>query len=551
MRELRVPEASLRPNAVQARISLAKNRLLTPGDLLDAPGDDTDHLVGLAYRRYDEHLARSRALDFDDLLLKTLELLRDRPAAREAIRARYRYLLVDEYQDTNGPQYEIVRRIADAHRNLCVVGDDDQSIYGWRGADITKILNFERDFPGALVVRLETNYRSTGQILGAANAVIANNPSRHGKTLRAARGDGDPIRYQLLDDEESEAGFVVREILTAIRDTRPAPRRRDFAILVRTANQPRVFEAALRREGIPYTLVGGRSFFDRKEVRDLLAFLKLMANPEDETSLLRIVNVPPRGVGRTTVERVLAFATEHGIPVSAAFDRSDEIEGLPPPAVAAVAGLRAKLAELAGRAAGRRLVPAVRELIDAVDYRAEIDRCYPEPETRLARSAAVEEVVNFAENYVRRGREPTLGGFLEELSLSTEEDLTGRKDDGADAVWLMTLHSAKGLEFPYVFLPGLEEGLLPHARAIEEGGEEEERRLMYVGITRAMRRLTVSFTRSRSKYGRRKETVPSRFLYEMEGRAPPADRGGDEDGKVAPARAGRPRRGGRRGPRRR
>jgi DNA helicase-2/ATP-dependent DNA helicase PcrA len=536
LRELRVPEASIRPQAVQAKISLAKNRLLRSGAYLDGASDETEKLVGLAYRRYEEHLARSRALDFDDLLIRALDLLSDHGEIRDWYRDRYRYLLVDEYQDTNGPQYEIVRRIADGHRNLCVVGDDDQSIYGWRGADVSKILGFGRDFTGALEVRLETNYRSTDQILSAANRVIRNNPNRHEKTLRAASGAGEPIRYRAAEDEEEEATFVVREIQREVRT--PKMKWRDFAILFRTVNQPRAFEAALRREGVPYRLVGGRSFFDRKEVRDLLAFLKLMANPEDETSLLRIVNVPPRGVGKKTIERALAHATERGISVAAALDDAAGIEGVPPAAVEAIARLRGTLAALAERAEGPRLTGAVRDLVTAVDYRAEVERCYDDPETRLARWAAVEEVVNFAENYARRNGKATLTGFLEELSLSSDEDLD--EEEGSDnAVWLMTLHAAKGLEFPHVHLVGLEEGLLPHARSVEEDGVEEERRLMYVGVTRAKKVLTVSFTRSRSKYGKRTDTIPSRFLYEMEGREPPE---GWNEPKAPPRRNGRARR---------
>jgi DNA helicase-2/ATP-dependent DNA helicase PcrA len=522
LRELRVPEAAIRPQAVQAKISLAKNRLIRSGQYRDQAPDDVEQLVGLAYQRYEEHLARSRSLDFDDLLLKTLDLLSNHGEIRDYYRGLYRYVMVDEYQDTNRPQYEIVRRIADGHQNLCVVGDDDQSIYGWRGADVSRILGFDRDFRKALTVRLETNYRSTDQILGAANQVIRHNATRHEKTLHAAKGHGEPIRYQRLDGEEEEAVFVVREILRERAET--GVRLGQFAILFRTANQPRAFEAVLRREGVPYQLVGGRSFFDRKEVRDLLAFLKIMANPDDETSLLRIINVPPRGVGKTSVERVVAHATGQGISVNQAFSRAEEIEGVPPAAVEAVGKLMRTLNGLSGRTAGPSLVSTVRDLIAAVDYRAEVERCYDEPETRLTRWAAVEEVVDFAENYARRKAKPTLGGFLEELSLSQEEDLADRKDDQpADAVWLMTLHAAKGLEFPYVYLVGLEEGLLPHARSVEEDTVEEERRLMYVGITRAMKRLTVSFTQSRSKFGRRVETVPSRFLYEMEGRETPPE----------------------------
>jgi len=522
LRELRVPEASIRPQAVHAKIALAKNRLLRAGQYQDEAEDDTERLVGLAYQRYEEHLARSRALDFDDLLLKTVDLFSDHEEIRDAYRDRYRYVMVDEYQDTNGPQYEIVRGIADGHQNLCVVGDDDQSIYGWRGADVSKILGFDRDFKQALTVRLETNYRSTDQILSAANKVITHNTTRHEKSLRSAKGHGEPIRYQRLDGEEEEAVFVVREIMRERAETKI--RLGQFAILFRTANQPRTFEAALRREGVPYKLVGGRSFFDRKEVRDLLAYLKIIANPEDETSLLRIINVPPRGVGKKSVERVLAHATELGITANQAFREASEIEGVPPAAVESVGKLQKTLSGLSDRADGPGLVSAIRDLIVAVDYRAEVERCYDEPQTRLTRWAAVEEVVNFAENYARRKAKPTLMGFLEELSLSQEGDLKDRTDDQpSDAVWLMTLHSAKGLEFPYVFLVGLEEGLLPHARSVEEDTVEEERRLMYVGITRAMKRLTVSFTQSRSRYGRRVETVPSRFLYEMDGREPPPE----------------------------
>ncbi len=520
LRELRVPEASIRPQAVQAKISLAKNRLLRAGQYQDQASDDTERLVGLAYQRYEEHLARSRSLDFDDLLLKAVDLLTDHEEIREHCRDRFRYVMVDEYQDTNGPQYEIVRGIADGHKNLCVVGDDDQSIYGWRGADVSKILGFARDFKGALTVRLETNYRSTDQILGAANKVIRHNTARHEKSLRSARGHGEPIRYQRLDGEEEEAVFVVREIMRERAETKI--RLGQFAILFRTANQPRTFEAALRREGVPYKLVGGRSFFDRKEVRDLLAYLKIIANPEDETSLLRIVNVPPRGVGKKSVERVLAHATKLGITANRAFREASEIEGVPPAAVESVGKLQKTLGDLSDRADGPGLVSAIRDLIASIDYRAEVERCYDEPETRMARWAAVEEVVNFAENYARRKANPSLSGFLEELSLSQEGDLKDSADDQpSDAVWLMTLHSAKGLEFPYVYLVGLEEGLLPHARSVAEDTVEEERRLMYVGITRAMKRLTVSFTQSRSRYGRRVETVPSRFLYEMEGRETP------------------------------
>jgi len=520
LRELRVPEASLNPRVAQARISLAKNRLVTADAYREAAGDPIDELVGLAYARYEAHLSRSRSLDFDDLLVKTVHLREGNTEVRDAYRERYRYLLVDEYQDTNGPQYGIVRLIADGHGNLCAVGDDDQSIYGWRGADVKKILRFPKDFPKTVIVKLETNYRSTRQILEAANAVIGNNPSRHEKRLTSAIGEGEPVRFHLAENEEEEAMFAVREITRSVRSE--GKRFRDCAVLFRTQTQPRAFEAAFRKEGIPYRLVGGRSFFDRKEVRDLLAYLKVMANPEDESSFLRIVNTPPRGVGKTTVERVLAHATKSGISAPAAFRRAGAIEALPPAAVAAVEDLEGLLRRIAKAADGPGLTDAVRRLVHDVNYRVEVDRCYPDPQTRMARWAGVEEVVNFASNYVDREPKPTLAGFLEELAL-TADDREDDKDAKKDEVTLMTLHAAKGLEFPLVFLVGVEEGVLPHARSVEEDTVEEERRLMYVGVTRAKRVLTISLTKERARYGRKIPSMASRFLYELTGKAPPPE----------------------------
>jgi len=533
LRDLRVQEASLQPRQLLSLVSRMKNGLVSCDEALDAAGDDRDTLVAHAWRRYDEHLRRSRSLDFDDLLIETVRLLRERKVAEE-LRGRFRYLLVDEYQDTNRPQFEIVRLLAGGHRNLCVVGDDDQSIYGWRGADVSNILQFERHFRGAAVVRLTTNYRSTAEILDAANRVIRNNPARHEKSLVSALGSGSPIAVEVREDEESEATAIVQAILFAAEPSRlrlrmqgapgagatPA-RLSDFAVLFRTAVQARPFEAALRARAIPYVLSGGMSFFDRKEVRDLLAFLRLVHNPDDEMSLLRVVNTPPRGVGKSTLDRVLAHATERGVTVNAAFEGTAEELGVPETAVHAVRSLREALTAIGERCPGRKLVELVRAVIEAVDYRAEIDRAYPEASERESRWAAVQEVVNFAENHVRRAAKPSLEAFLEELTLTATEDRDADEPRQKDAVTLMTLHAAKGLEFPHVFLVGVEEGLLPHARAVVENTVEEERRLMYVGITRAQRRLVISHCAARAKYGRRAVCMPSRFLFEMEGRAPP------------------------------
>ena len=519
MRELRLHETAMHPNAVLARISLAKNRLQTPESVLAEASGGKDELVGSVWQRYREALVRTRALDFDDLLLETVRMLREHASVREHFRKRYRYLLVDEYQDTNEPQYEIVREIGGEHRNVCVVGDDDQSIYGWRGADVRKILGFERDFPGGKRVRLETNYRSTQPVLDAANAVIRHNASRHEKQLRSARGAGEPVRVRLAKDETAEAQQVTGEIrgLLRLEEARPA----DFAVLCRTQVQFRPLEAELRANGLPYVVVGGMSFFDRKEVRDVVAFLKLALHPHDETALLRVINVPARGVGKASLDRVLAFATEQGIPASQAFERASEIEGLSPQAVEGYRALRTLVDESGLPDAGRDLVFRLERFLQRLGYRDEVQRLYPDAMTREARWAGVVEILNFAENHVRRAAEPSLHGFLEELALTSGDEPSEEPRSRGDAVTLMTLHAAKGLEFPHVFLVGMEEGLLPHARAVAESGVEEERRLAYVGITRAMTTLTLSAAQERAKYGKRAAAVPSRFLFEAQGQALP------------------------------
>ncbi len=513
LRDLHVPEATIHPRQLVAEVSLLKNSLVNPEAAGESAVDDRDHLVALAYRRYGEHLRRAGVLDFDDLLLRTLDLLREHEPTARNLTDRFRYLMVDEYQDTNGPQFEIVRRLAGERRNLCVVGDDDQSIYGWRGADVKNILGFERQFPGATVIRLETNYRSKEPILAAANKVIGNNPARHGKTLRAARGEGSPVRVFGVDDEEREA----RNVVTDIEGRKTTSPLKDMAVLFRAAAQSRALEAALRARAIPYRLVGGPSFFDRKEVRDVLAYLKLLANPTDEVSFLRIVNCPPRGIGKSTIDKVLAYATEHGLGAAAAFENSE----IPAKAKAAAAELKATLARLGEKDPGPRLVNTIRALLDAIDYRVELVRCYADEQVREQRWNAVEEVVNFAENYVRRSRGPTLTEFLERLALTATDDEKDDDQKDGDALTLMTLHAAKGLEFPHVYLVGCEEGLLPHDKSVATDQVEEERRLMYVGITRAQDNLTITFAKSRAKFGRRAERMPSRFLYELKGEAPP------------------------------
>ena len=406
----------------------------------------------------------------------TEELFTRFPNIRAAEAGRFDHLLVDEYQDTNGSQYRIVKTLAAGHRNLCVVGDDDQSIYGWRGAEVAHILNFTRDWPDAKIVRLEDNYRSTRQIIAWANQLIAFNRQRHGKVLRASI-DGEPPRILQLEDEAVEARTVVNEI--AARVTEHKLSHSSFAILCRTNEQPRAFEMELRRAKLPYVLVGGMSFYDRKEVRDVLAYLKTLANPRDEVSLLRIINNPPRGIGQAAVKAMLGKATGAGRPLWDVVGESG---------LEAVARFRELTQRYRLRADKDPLVDVVRDLIHEIGYQREIVRLYPEVSDQESRWAAVEEVVNALGAYAKRSRESTITGFLQDTALTnSEQDRDKESKLKRDAVVLMTLHAAKGLEFREVYMVGMEEGTLPHARSVAADGEaiDEERRLCYVGLTRA------------------------------------------------------------------
>ncbi len=413
-----------------------------------------------------------------------------------------------------------MRALAERHRNLCVVGDDDQSIYGWRGAEVEHILRFTRDWPDATVVRLEHNYRSTAEILDAANRLIAFNKQRHDKVLRASRSGGPKPRIEQHKDESVEARATVEDILAQLKHTGAEPR--DFAILFRTNEQPRSFETELRRANLPYVLVGGMSFFDRREVRDVLAYLRLLHAPDDEVSLLRIINTPARGIGPKAVSLMMDCAVADGKTVWDILRRASRSSELPPAAAAGAADLVNLVSRYQKLLTKRPLNDVVRDLIDHVDYESELRRLYPDPNDFEARWAAVEEVVNALAAYQRKTRKPTLGGFLEEITLGGREfDNEKEKQLRRNAVALMTLHSAKGLEFPHVYMVGMEEGLLPHRHAVAEDGKaiDEERRLCYVGITRAQDRLTLSMALSRMKWGKPRPTIPSRFLYELTGRA--------------------------------
>lgn len=519
LREIKVTDGLMRPSELVRRIGQWKTVGVDPGQAAQIAQSDKQHLAAAAYRRYQNSLAAAGAVDFDDLLLCTEELFRRFPKLRRAEAERFDHLLVDEYQDTNAIQYRIVKALAAAHRNLCVVGDDDQSIYGFRGAELAHILRFKSDWPEAKIVRLELNYRSTRQIVDWANRLIAFNKLRHHKTLRA-RTRGPQPRILQLEDEAEEAKAVVDEIASRIRTKRRRPR--DFAVLCRTNEQPRAFELEFRRAKVPYVLLGGTSFYDRKEVRDVLAYLKLLVNPRDEVSLLRIINVPARGIGQTTVRRLLDEALSRGKPVWDVLPKAGKLDGLSPAACRAVDAFRGLIGQY--RKLAKDLAPAdlIRRLIAEVAYQDELARLYPNADDQQARWAAVEELVNAAAGYRQRASGPTLAGFLQEIALSgTEEEKDKESLLDRNAVALMTLHSAKGLEFTEVYLVGMEEGLLPHRHSISAAGSavDEERRLCYVGVTRARRRLTLSLSLSRRKWGKARATEPSRFLYELTGQA--------------------------------
>jgi ATP-dependent DNA helicase UvrD/PcrA len=523
LREIRVPNESLRPGDLLFHIGRWKTRSVRPEEAASAATSDKEHLAAMAYRRYQRALKLAGAVDFDDLLNLTEELFGRFPEVRRAEAARFGHLLIDEYQDTNANQYRIVKALAAGHRNLCVVGDDDQSIYGWRGAEITHILRFKQDWPDAKVIRLEDNYRSTHEILQLANTLIAFNRQRHDKVLRASRRGGDkPVIIQ-AQDESDEAARVVADIRSRLEQ--PGAQPRDFAILFRTNEQPRPFELELRKARLPYVLIGGQSFYDRKEVRDITAYLKVLANPNDEPSLLRIINTPARGIGPSAVAALLSRAVEAGRPLWDVLCKASECGGVSPASAHAIARFYNLIKSTCQRLDVETPLTVVSELIQTIRYRDEITRISKEPDEEQSRWQAVEEVVNSLAAYQKDAERPDLRAFLDEITLSgREEDREKESQLARNAITLLTLHSAKGLEFSQVYLVGLEEGLLPHHRSIKSVGEsgdtiDEERRLCYVGITRAKDRLTMTLALSRMKWGKPRQTHPSRFLFELTGQA--------------------------------
>ncbi|WP_051318052.1 DNA helicase PcrA [Cohnella thermotolerans] len=519
MKEQNIDSKKFEPKAIQATMSGAKNELIDPQMYESRAGDYFQTIVAKVYTQYQKRLKSNNALDFDDLIMLTIQLFKDVPEVLDFYQNKFKYIHVDEYQDTNRAQYVLCRMLASKHHNICVVGDSDQSIYRWRGADISNILNFEKDYPEAKTILLEQNYRSTSNILEAANQVIKNNMGRKAKNLWTDQGAGEKITVYQGDSEHEEGYFVAREIKRNLQNGR---RYGDHAILYRTNAQSRVIEEVLIKSEIPYQIVGGTKFYDRKEIKDILAYLRLISNPDDDISLNRIVNVPKRGLGDTTMTKVQEEAARRGISIYRLLAEGDGLLGdglyhldISARAKTALSGFRYLIANLSAMVEYLSVTELTEKMLEMTEYRLELQR-----ENTLeskARLENIEEFLSVTQEFEKRSEDKSLVAFLTDLALIADIDtMNDAEEDGGDAVVLMTMHSAKGLEFPVVFIVGMEEGVFPGSRAFLDNEEmEEERRLAYVGITRAEKKLYLTCARARMLYGRTSSNAPSRFLQEI------------------------------------
>ncbi len=504
-------EQSGTPAALAWAIDRAKNDALGPDELARRPL--ANEAVVRVYRRYQRMLQRQNALDFGDLILLAARVLREQPDVLTRYRERLRHVLVDEYQDTNRAQYVLLRLLAQGeHPNLCVVGDDDQSIYGWRGAELRNILDFERDFPSTTVIRLEQNYRSTKTILAAAGAVVANNSDRKGKTLWTANPRGAPVTIAVAEDDLAEARLVMTEVRRLVAAGRAL---HDIVLFYRTNAQSRAVEEAAMRAAIPYSIVGGIRFYERKEIKDLIAYLRVIANPADDASLERIINVPARGIGDQTVAALRVAARDAGVSIAELLQLESGIAGLATGSASRVRAFAHIMNQLRAALDGDSLAALFELLLDLTAYR---DRLEDAGTDRASRLENIEELVAFAHDFDQRAEagedaRTRLGRFLEDAALVTDWD---RQDESRDRLALMTLHTSKGLEFPVVFVLGLEEGIFPHQRTLDDAQAlEEERRLCYVGMTRARAELYLTRAERRLRFGTVSERPASRFLEEI------------------------------------
>ncbi|MBK4206094.1 DNA helicase PcrA [Bacillus subtilis] len=502
------------PRSILGTISSAKNELTEPEEFSKVAGGYYDQVVSDVYTDYQKKLLKNQSLDFDDLIMTTIKLFDRVPEVLEFYQRKFQYIHVDEYQDTNRAQYMLVKQLAERFQNLCVVGDSDQSIYRWRGADIANILSFEKDYPNASVILLEQNYRSTKRILRAANEVIKNNSNRKPKNLWTENDEGIKISYYRGDNEFGEGQFVAGKI----HQLHSSGKRKlsDIAILYRTNAQSRVIEETLLKAGLNYNIVGGTKFYDRKEIKDILAYLRLVSNPDDDISFTRIVNVPKRGVGATSLEKIASYAAMNGLSFFQAIQQVDFI-GVSAKAANALDSFRQMIENLTNMQDYLSITELTEEILDKTEYR-EMLKAEKSIEAQ-SRLENIDEFLSVTKNFEQKSKDKTLVAFLTDLALIADIDQLDQKEEesgGKDAITLMTLHAAKGLEFPVVFLMGLEEGVFPHSRSLMEEAEmEEERRLAYVGITRAEQELYLTNAKMRTLFGRTNMNPESRFIAEI------------------------------------
>jgi len=509
MEEVGISPKAMNPKAVLGAISNAKNQLIGPDNFSQYVNSEFMGKVAMLYPLYQKHLKRNNALDFDDLIMKTVELFRNFPEILTEYQEKFRYISVDEYQDTNHAQYILIKLLAAKYKNLCVIGDEDQSIYSWRGATVKNIMNFEKDYPEARVVLLEQNYRSTQVILDASHKIISKNAGRKEKKLWTSSEGGEKVRHWLAQNERHEGELIANEILELLKRYEN-PNHNDFVVLYRTNAQSRVLEEVFLRTGLPYRIVGGIRFYERKEIKDTLAYLRVLQNPNDSVSLLRIVNVPSRKIGGKTLEVIRGYANRQGVSLFGAMEQIRAVDGLSDTKVVVIEkfvelikGLQKVNAEFA--ASG-----VIKHVLEDAGYSKFLDDGTSEGEARLEN---VRELISVASKYDGLEAGLSLSVFLEEVSLIADIDSS---DDGDNAVTFMTIHSAKGLEFPYVFVSGLEEGIFPHSRSLLERDQlEEERRLMYVAMTRAMEGLYLLHAMERMLYGEYRSNAPSQFLKDI------------------------------------
>lgn len=509
MEQMGLDVKKVNPKAVLGHISNAKNQLIGPEEFSSYAGDYFSQKVAEIYPLYQKALRQNGALDFDDIIMKTVEIFKQFPEVLDYYQERFKFISVDEYQDTNKAQYLLIKMLGEKYRNVCVIGDVDQSIYSWRGATIRNILDFEKDYPEARVVMLEQNYRSTQVILDAANEVISKNAGRKEKNLWTERDGGEKIRHWLCDNERHEGEMIAQEVMKGVRDSE-YPNYEDYVVLYRTNAQSRVMEEVFLRYGIPYKLVGGIKFYERKEIKDILAYLRIIQNTNDSVSLLRVINNPTRKIGAKTLESLQEFSVKHNISFYNAMLLADEIEDVPESKAKVLLDFVKLIKELRALSDKESVASMIKFVLEMTGYKKMLDDGSVEGEARLENAS---ELISVAQKYEKLEPRLSLRIFLEEVALIADVDSLEEKDN---AVTFMTVHSAKGLEFHNVFIAGLEEGVFPHSRSMLDRQElEEERRLMYVAMTRAMDSLYLLHARSRTLYGESRSNAPSQFLADI------------------------------------